>query len=312
MIENDQEVSAGLSAKVILGTGNFGGIGSSPELYGFGENREQAWDILEAAKNLGVDKFDTANSYGGGASEEYLGEWLSNQEASYRSTIQLHSKVGNPAAATCNQFALSTQEIDFHLSHSLRRLRTSYLDLYYIHQPDPFTPIQETVDCLFKNVRLGRINKIGLSNVNFKYVKRFLSCLSPQEAKCVYGVQNEFNYLVQNDAEELIPFLKKIGIKYIAFSPLAGGLLTGKYELDVDFPEQSRLALRSEPYRKLLTKEVFLKIDSMKQSALSGHRSSSEEAIQFLINNSEIDFIVIGPRRREHFESLGFKFERNK
>src|SRR5580765_8962213 len=120
--------------RIVFGCGNFGGIGSSPGLRGAGDGEEQALALLDHARRLGLRRFDTANTYGGGASEEVLGAWLRAQGASFRQGVQIATKVGNPHGCPPGETPLSRAQIAWHLDVSLRRLGVERIDLYYIHE----------------------------------------------------------------------------------------------------------------------------------------------------------------------------------
>ncbi len=294
--------------RIILGCGNFGGIGSIPELKGRGENQQQAFELLNLAREVGLKRFDTASTYGGGLSEEYLGQWIADQGSQYRSMIQIASKVGNPAGTRPGQTPLSKSEIIFHVEDSLRKLRTDSIDIYYIHQPDPATPVEETISAFSQIISEGKIRYAGLSNVDISYVKQFLEKADERIRPHLCFVQNDFSFLQQKDRSELIPFLQANSLKYISFSPLAGGLLSGKYQWNVPYPAGSRLTLRPQPYQSFLNQETFDRIQELKTVAEKNKRALPEEALQFVLNSEGVDSVIIGPRRREHFESLGFKF----
>lgn len=294
--------------RIILGCGNFGGIGSIPELRGRGENQQQAFELLSLARELGLKRFDTANTYGGGLSEEYLGQWISDQGSQFRSQIQVATKVGNPAGTRAGQNPLSRAEIIFHVGNSLRKLRTDCIDLYYIHQPDRVTPVEEILGAFSQIISQGKIRSAGLSNVDLSYVKQFLEKADESFRPHLCCVQNEFSFLQQKDRSELIPFLQANSLKYFSFSPLAGGLLSGKYQLHVPYPAGSRLTLRPEPYQSFLNQETFDRIQELRTAAEKNKRALPEEALQFVLNSEGVDSVIIGPRRKEHFESLGFEF----
>jgi len=294
--------------RIILGCGNFGGLGSLPELRGRGESRQQAFELLNLARELGLKRFDTANTYGGRRSEEYLGRWISDQGSNFRSTIQIATKVGNPAGTRPGQNPLSRAEIVFHVENSLRVLGTDAIDIYYIHQPDPATPVEEIIGAFSQIISEGKILFAGLSNVDLPYVKEFLEKADEGFRRHLCWVQNEFSFLQQRDRKELIPFLRAKSLKYVSFSPLAGGLLSGKYQWNVPYPAGSRLTLRPEPYRSFLNQETFDQIQELKTVAEKNKRILPAEALQFVLNTEGIDSVIIGPRRKEHYESLGFEF----
>ncbi|MBV8206492.1 MAG: aldo/keto reductase [Acidobacteria bacterium] len=293
--------------RIIFGCGYFGGIGSSPDLLGKGEGREQAHQLLNLAREFGLARFDTANTYGGGRSEEYLGSWLSEQGSAYRQSIQIATKVGNPTGTRAGHTPLSRIEITTQIEESLRRLRTDYVDVYYVHEIDPSTPLVETIEAFAEVLAGGKAQFLGLSNVDLPYVKEFLELADETTRRRLLYVQNEFNFLQQRDRRELIPFLQTRSLRYAVFSPLAGGLLTGKYQWNSGFPPGSRLTLRPEPYRAFLNQEAFDRIQDLKTLSEKNGRSLPEEALRFVLDTQGVDSVIIGPRCREHFESLGFR-----
>ena len=293
--------------RIILGCGNFGGVGSTPSLIGFGETKSQAFQLLDAAKGYGILQFDTANSYGGGLSEDYLGQWIQQQTPSYRHTLEISTKVGNPFATTAEFNPLSFHEINLHLQNSLNRLGIDRIKTYYLHQPDFKTPLQETLQALDQALMAGDIETIGLSNVDLHYVQRFLSYCNSSVRRAVRYVQNEFHFLKQIDKFDLIPFLVKEKINYVAFSPLAGGLLTGKYQSPGSPPIGSRLDLRPEPYENYRNTESSMQIREFIKLARSYGQDAAAFALDFVLQTNGIHSAIIGPRRKEHFENFGFK-----
>ena len=293
--------------RVILGCGNFGGVGSLPELIGKGDDAATAENLLDLAKDFGITRFDTANSYGGGRSEEILGQWLVKQETGFRAKALTSTKVGNPFGCRIGKTPLAASEIRFHVQNSLRRLHLERVETLYLHEPDPLTALEDTMAGISDVLRRGLVDTIGLSNVSLSYLQKFLKTSDHFTRSRIKKVQNEFHYLNNKDRPELIPFLKSAGISYVAFSPLAGGLLSGKYRLDQPFPEQSRLSLRSDPYQEYLNRDHFKKISELKLRAEKKGRLIAEEAFRFVLDEDGIDFAVIGPRKKEHYETLGLK-----
>src|SRR5579862_5446291 len=153
-------------SRVILGCGNFGGIGSAPAFWGAGETEAQAHALMDRAFDAGVNVFDTADAYGGGRSETYIGTWLQAKGSSARDRLLLSSKVFNPVAPGPNHRGLSRVHVLRQVDASLRRLQTDWLDLYLIHEPDPNTPIDETLGALDDAVRAGKVRYIGASNID--------------------------------------------------------------------------------------------------------------------------------------------------
>ncbi|HZJ62901.1 MAG TPA: aldo/keto reductase, partial [Kofleriaceae bacterium] len=147
-----------------LGCGNFGGVGSAPAFFGMGETEPQAAALLDRARDAGISLLDTADAYGGGRSETFIGNWLKARGSAVRDQLVLSTKVFNPVGPGPNQRGLSRLHILRQIDASLTRLATDRLDLYLIHEPDPGTPIDETLRALDDAVRAGKILYVGASN----------------------------------------------------------------------------------------------------------------------------------------------------
>ena len=138
--------STGLQvSRIALGCGNFGGIGSAPEFYGQGESDEEAFAIMDAAYELGINVFDTADAYGGGRSEAAIGRWLAEKGSAVRDQVLLSTKAFNPVGDGPNDRGLSRRALVRQVDASLARLGAERLDLFLIHEPDPLTPLEETL-----------------------------------------------------------------------------------------------------------------------------------------------------------------------
>src|SRR5712691_6856556 len=150
-------------SRIVLGCGNFGGIGSAPEFFGGGESRQEAFAIMDAARELGIGVFDTADAYGGGRSERWIGDWL---ERNGRDGLLLSTKVFHPVEGDPADRGLAGERIRRQLESSLERLRVDRVDMYLTHEPDPDTPLEETLGALDELVRAGKMRAIGASNVD--------------------------------------------------------------------------------------------------------------------------------------------------
>jgi aryl-alcohol dehydrogenase-like predicted oxidoreductase len=152
-------------SRIILGCGNFGGIGSSPAFFGQGESDAEAAAIMDAALDLGINVFDTADAYGGGRSESAIGRWLAGKGSSVRDQVLLSSKAFNPVDDGPNDWGLSRRHLKRQVERSLERLGADHLDLFLTHEPDADAPLEETISALDDLVRAGTIHYIGASNV---------------------------------------------------------------------------------------------------------------------------------------------------
>ena len=293
--------------RIVFGCGNFGGIGSSPSLRDVGDNEEQALQLLDHARGIGINRFDTANTYGGGASEITLGKWLRRQGAAFIEEAQIATKVGNPNGCPEGETPLSGHQIALHLDESLRRLGIERIDLYYIHEFDRVTPLEETLEAMARAVEAGKIDRLGVSNASLSDIEKVKSLAAPSLESRFEYVQNEYNLLATNDAETLIPYCARHGLRYTAFSPLAGGLLTGKYRLGEDAPAGSRLARAREIYAGYLNADCFGAIERLRQSAERRGQSMAEAALRFVLDTPGVDELIIAPRRLEQFAGLGLQ-----
>jgi aryl-alcohol dehydrogenase-like predicted oxidoreductase len=293
--------------RIVFGCGNFGGIGSSPDLRGAGDSEEQALQLLDHARRVGLRRFDTANTYGGGASEIVLGKWLRAQGASFRQTAQIATKVGNPHGCPPGETPLGRTQIDFHLDVSLSRLGVERIDLYYIHEFDRVTPLDETLDAMTRALEAGKIDRFGISNATLADVEAVRNLAPNGLATRFEYIQNEYNLLATADARALIPYCAEHGLRYTAFSPLAGGLLTGKYRPGEEPPPGSRLARAPEACADYLTEESVAAIERLRQSAEARSETIAGAALRFVLDTPSVDGLIIAPRRVEHFASYGFE-----
>jgi aryl-alcohol dehydrogenase-like predicted oxidoreductase len=293
--------------RIWFGCGNLGGIGSSPKLRSAGDTEEQALKLLDHARRVGLRRFDTANTYGGGASESVLGKWLGLQDAAFVRGAQIATKVGNPHGCPPGQTPLSRSQIAYHLDESLRRLEVERIDLYYIHEFDPLTALEETLEAFARAAEVGKIDRFGISNAALADVKAVRNLAGESLGTRFDYVQNEYNLLAVADAEALIPYCAQHGLRYTAFSPLAGGFLTGKYRFGKEPPSGSRLAHAPEVCAAYSTEDSFAAIEQLRRLAKEEGHSMAEAALRFVLDTPGLDGLIIAPRRIDHFTSYGFE-----
>jgi aryl-alcohol dehydrogenase-like predicted oxidoreductase len=275
--------------RIVLGCGSFGGIGSDLSLVGQGEGEAEAFELMDAACARGVRRFDTASSYGGGRSERTIGAWL---RARRPEGLALGSKVFHPVHDG-DDCGLAPARIRRVVKESLESLGVERVDLYLVHEPDPATPLSDTLTALEELVREGSIGAIGLSNVDAEYLGEAIT-LAP-----IAVVQNEYSLLVRDSERDVLPFCAEHGIEFQAFSPLAGGWLTGKYERAAKFPAGSRMTLRPDPYAGFVRDEVF---DSLEQLAQRGDPATL--SLAWLLADPLVGAVVVGPRRVAQLEPV--------
>ena len=295
--------------RIWFGCGNFGGIGSSPSLRSAGDREEQALQLLDHARRVGLRRFDTANTYGGGSSETILGKWLRSQDAGFVRNAQIATKVGNPHGCSSGETPLSSPQIALHLDQSLRRLGVDRIDLYYIHEFDRVTPLEEAFGAMTRAVEAGKIDRFGISNASLADVKAVRDLAGSSLAARFEYVQNEYNLLVPADAEGLIPYCAEYGLCYIAFSPLAGGFLTGKYRFGEEPPSGSRFAHAPEVCAGYSSERSFAVIERLRQAARERQQTMAESGLRFVLETPGVEGLIVAPRRIEHFTSMGIEPE---
>jgi aryl-alcohol dehydrogenase-like predicted oxidoreductase len=277
--------------RVVLGCGNFGGIGSAPELFGHGESEEEAFAIMDAAWGAGIRWFDTADAYGGGRSEAAIGRWL----ASTGNRPALTTKTFNPMDAG-HDGGLGRDRILRQIEGSLERLGVDRVDLYLAHEFDPDVPLAETLGTFEELVEQGVVKAYGVSNFSAEQVEQAAGLGRPGV------VQNEYSLLFGGDEEGLLPFCAERGIDYQAFSPLGGGWLTGKYRAGEAFPHGSRMTLRPGPYEHLVDDRIFLAIEELQAEAAERDLDLPTLALAWVLAHPAVTAIVVGPRRPTHLE----------
>jgi len=285
-----------------LGCGNFGGIGSAAAFFGMGETESQACDLMDRAYDAGINFFDTANAYGGGRSEAYIGRWLKARGAAVRQQVLISSKVFNPVGPGPNDRGLSRRHIFQQVDESLARLQTDRLDMYLIHEPDPETPLDETLRALDDLVRAGKVVYVGASNIEAWRLARAL-WISDKAGWCRFDwVQNSFSLLDREPERGLFPLCADQGVGFTAFSPLAGGWLAGRYRTPQTYPEGSRMTLRPEPYRHLERDAVFRALDGLAAEARKRGTSMAALALAWALHHPRVDAAIVGPRNATHLD----------
>ncbi|MFL5960206.1 MAG: aldo/keto reductase [Gaiellaceae bacterium] len=280
--------------RLILGCGNFGGIGSAPAFFGLGETREQAFELMDAAWDAGITWFDTADAYGGGRSETYIGEWI---RARRREGLRLTTKTFNPMAEGADR-GLAPARVRRQIESSLERLGVGHVDLYLAHAWDAEVPIAEVAGVFEELVAAGRIGAYGLSNVDGSQLGEAL------DAGAFAAVQNSYSLLDREAESDVLPLCTARGVWFQSFSPLAGGWLTGKYRRDATAPEGSRMAMRPGPYRHLRDDRVYDALDELERRG-----DPAALALAWLLADDRVS-VVLGPRRPEHLQPALAALER--
>ena len=284
--------------RIMLGCGNFGGIGSKPSLFGQGTSREDALRLLDAAWDLGVTTLDTADAYGGGRSETFIGEWLRGKGSDVRNRVVIVTKTFNPMAEGADR-GLSRARIRRQVESSLGRLGVERLPLYMAHAFDSDVPQEETLAAFDELVREGTIGAVGASNFTAEQLAEALE-LSALEGLTRYEwVQNSFSLLEQGDRETIFPLCHEHGLGYAPFGPLAGGWLTGKYRRGEAPPPGSRMTLRPEGSERYRTDTTFDALAALERASAERGVTMAGLALAWLLHVPELTAIVVGPNTVE-------------
>lgn len=286
-----------------LGCGNFGGIGSDPRFFGQGESEADAFRLMDAAVDAGINYFDTADAYGGGESEAFIGRWRTTKSETLRGQLLLSSKVFNPVGEGPNDRGLSRRHVRRQVDRSLARLGAERLDLYLVHEPDPDTPLEETLGVLTDLVHEGKIHYIGASNFEAWRLTRALWLSDKHGLARFEWVQNDYSLLSRGQELEMLPLCEDQDLGFTPFSPLAGGWLTGKYRSGKDFPEGSRMTLRPEPYAHLVREPIFDAVTAFEEMARARGVSMAALATAWVLSHPRVTSVVTGPRTPKHLES---------
>ena len=272
--------------RVILGCGNFGGIGSAPAAFEKGETLEQALELMDAAWEAGIDWFDTADAYGGGRSETYIGEWIRSRRPE---GLRITTKTFNPMDEGEDR-GLAPARVRRQIETSLGRLGVERVDLYLAHAWDPDVPVEEVAGVFAELVAAGKIGAYGLSNVDGAQLREALA------AGDFAAVQASYSLLDREVEDEVLPLCAEHGVWFQVHSPLMGGWLTGKYRRDEPAPEGSRMTLRPGPYEFLRTAAVYDALEALEQRG-----DPATLALAWLLADERVS-VVIGPRRPAQLE----------
>jgi aryl-alcohol dehydrogenase-like predicted oxidoreductase len=285
-----------------LGCGNFGGVGSDPRFYGQGESEAEAFALMDRALEIGINFFDTADAYGGGRSESFIGKWLKTKDSGVLDRVLVSSKAYNPVGDGPNDRGLSRRHLKRQVERSLKRLGVERLDMFLIHEPDPETPLEETLEALDDLIRQGRIHYIGASNIEAWRLAKALWVSDKRGVNRFEWVQNGYSLLDRAPERDIFPLCSEEGLGFTPFSPLAGGWLTGKYVSANGFPEGSRMKLRPEPYAHLRNERVLRAIAAFAERARERGLSAAALAIAWVLSHPRTTAVILGPRRPQHLD----------
>ena len=285
-------------SRIALGCGNFGGVGSAPEFFGRGLTEVQAFELMDAAWESGLGWFDTADAYGGGRSEQAIGRWIASRGVRPRLT----TKTFNPMQSGADQ-GLKPERTARQLRLSLERLGVDHVELCLAHDYDPDVPLAAALGAFQAAQEGGLIGGYGVSNFDARQLKAALAAGAPR------AVQNSYSLLVRQDEPEVLPLCAERGVAYLAFSPLAGGWLTGKYRRGAPYPAGSRMTQRPEPYRDFVGDPTFEALARLEAIATDRGTSMAGLALAWLLADDRVAQLIIGPGHPEHLAPVAEALE---
>ena len=272
--------------------------------HNFGEaaDPERCRFIVEAAFDAGITYFDLANNYGPpyGAAETLFGRIFEASLRAHRDEILVATKAGHDMWPGPYGEWGSRKNLLASLDQSLRRLRMDYVDIFYSHRPDPLTPLEETMQALVDAVRSGKALYAGISKYPPEMAARAYAYLREARVPCLV-YQGRYNMLERVHEEEILPQCAAEGVGYVAFSPLAQGLLTDRY-LD-GIPEDSRMRHSKFLSESVLTPELLTQLRAWNEEAKAEGYTLAQYALRWILRRPEVTSVIIGASSVEQLKN---------
>jgi aryl-alcohol dehydrogenase-like predicted oxidoreductase len=244
--------------------------------------------VVDAALDAGVNHFDTADIYGKGQSEVFLGRALGRR----RDEAVITTKVGMGVPE--GEHGGSEAYITAHCEHSLSSLGTDHIDLYLLHQPDPDTPIAETLSAFAKLVADGKVLEIGCSNFSGAQLEEAEQVASDLGVPRFVNAQNDFSLLNRSVEDDVLPVCERLDVVLMPYFPLASGMLTGKYRRGEDHPEGSRLAAWGPMADHFASDERFDVVERLAEYAEAHGHTLIELALSWLAGTPAVGSVIAG------------------
>jgi aryl-alcohol dehydrogenase-like predicted oxidoreductase len=248
--------------------------------------------VVNAALDAGINFFDTADCYGAGQSEEFLGAALQGKRNKAIIATKFGIKMGEGKEGARPEYVREA------LDASLRRLKTDRIDLYQIHRPDPKTPIEDTLGALNDAVKSGKVREIGCSNFSVEQLRAARATTGPHY---FVSVQNEYSLMKRDPEADVLPECSRTGVAFLPYFPLANGLLSGKYRKDEPFPESSRAKDSFGP--KIFTDENLDRAEALMAFAKARGHSLLDLAFSWLASRPEICSVIAGAKTAQQVQA---------
>ncbi len=288
-----------------LGAMTFGEADAKSMMHGIGSDERESFAVMDRALEAGVNFIDTADVYGqDGLSERTLGKWMAERKS--RDKIVLATKGRFRMAPGPNGTGASRMRITRAIDASLKRLGTDRIDLYQIHQQDIKTPEEELVRALDDAVRAGKVVYFGASNYAAYRLVESLWVADKRNLDRFVTLQAHYSLATRTLEREHVPLCRKFGLGILPWSPLDGGLLTGKYRRGQAPPEGSRLAKWKERYAKFDTDQSWKIVDALVHVAEEIGKPPSQVALAWLLSKPVVSSVIFGARSLAQLdENLG-------
>ena len=267
-----------------------------------------AINLTHWAIDHGINFIDTANMYegytrtigsAGGVSEQILGKALKGR----RNQVVLATKVGMKIGPGDDDEGLSRKHVLREIDRSLKRLQCDFVDLYYMHKPDPNTPLAESVQAFDDLIDMGRIRHWAISNFSAEQISDLLQVCDGNGWRRPVALQPPYSLLKPDIEEDILPLCQQEGIAVLPYQVLQGGLLTGKYRRDQALPADSRQVEKPE-WTLELTGEVFDRLEQIEAEARAKDRSLMQHALLALLEQTAVVSLVVGAKRIDQLEGL--------
>jgi len=274
-------------------------VGLGGNNFGTRCDEERSIEVIQAALDAGINFFDTADSYGGTRSEQFLAKALGPR----RSDVVVATKFAAPVDDDPDHRGASGHWVTRAAEDSLRRLGTDYIDLYYQHLPDPNVPIEETLSALDVLVRSGKVREIGNSNFSEPQIQAATQASLDHGWPRMVSAQNQLSLLNRRALKKVVPTCEQLGIAFVPYFPLAAGVLTGKYKRSQDPSPGTRLAGQPERQVELLTDENFDLVERLAEFAEARGHSLLELAFGWLATLPATASIIAGATSPEQVQA---------
>ena len=275
-------------------------VGLGCNNFGMRIDADQTARVVDAAIDAGINYFDTAESYGRGMSEEYLGRALGDR----RGDVLIASKWGHTVSLDDGERGGDPAQIRRRLDDSLRRLGTDYIDHYQLHRPDPETPVEETLGCLAELRAAGKIREIGCTHFTARQLRDAHAAAAEHGLASYPSIQNHYSLLTRDpETYGVFDACDELGVAFVPYFPLESGLLTGKFRLGQPRPEDSRLAAWGDRAESFIDDDKLATVERLIAWCDERDHTLLELAISWHTSHPLVASLIAGATKPEQIEA---------